>query len=147
MLRTKENGRELPILCERIEYSDIGSFLNYELFDGIKSGSIPKKCSCCGKYFLLSGGYYADFCEGIAPGEKYKTCRDIGARKKFDDKVKNDPIWLTYQRAYKTHYARYMKKKMTVSEFEKWSRMAIELREKIIKKEIDFAEYEKLIRE
>jgi len=146
VLRIVENKRELPLLCEMIEYRDIGSFLNYELFDGIKTGNLPKRCGNCGRYFL-PGSAYADFCERISPGEKYKTCRDVGAKKKFDEKVKSDPIWLTYQRAYKTHYARYMKKKMTISEFEKWSAMAIELRAKALAKEIAFDEYERLIRE
>ena len=50
------------------------------------------------------------------------------ARKKYDDKCKTDPVWLAYNRAYKAHYARYMKKKMTVPEFEEWSRQAIQWR-------------------
>ena len=62
-------------------------------------------------------------------GEPDKTCRDVGARKKYDEKCKTDPIWLAYNRAYKTHYARYMKKKMTTAEFERWSRYAVELRD------------------
>lgn len=131
-------------LCEVVRYDDIASFLTTELFDGIKTGMLPKRCGCCGKYFLLENNYYADFCENIAPGETEKTCRDIGARKKYDDKVKNDPIWQPYQRAYKTHYARYMKKKMTISEFEKWSREAIQLRDDMLagKSKLSQAEYE-----
>ena len=39
---------------------------------------------------------------------------------RYDDKCKNDPIWLAYNRAYKTHYARYLKKKMTTAQFEQW---------------------------
>jgi len=70
----------------------------------------------------------------------------VGARKKYDDKCKTDPVWLTYNRAYKAHYARYMKKKMTVSEFEQWSAYAIELREKAIKNEMKFEEYQGLIK-
>ncbi|MGN0005373.1 MAG: DUF6076 domain-containing protein, partial [Candidatus Gastranaerophilaceae bacterium] len=59
----------------------------------------------------------------------------------YDDKCKNDPIWQTYNRAYKAHYARYMKKKMTISEFEKWSRFASDLRDKAIAGEIEFEQY------
>jgi hypothetical protein len=36
-----------------------------------------------------------------------------------------------YNRAYKAHYARYMKKKMTVGEFEAWSRHASELHDRL----------------
>ena len=65
----------------------------------------------------------------------------MGARRSYDDKCKNDPIWQTYNRAYKAHYARYMKKKMTVAEFEQWSRFASELRDKTIDGLIDFEKY------
>ena len=40
----------------------------------------------------MLNGYAIDFCENIVSNETTKTCRDIGARKKYDDKVKNDPI-------------------------------------------------------
>ena len=80
------------------------------------------------------------------PDEPEKTCRDVGARKRYDDKCKTDPVWQTYNRAYKAHYARYMKKKMTVSEFEEWSRFASELRDKTIAEEIPFEQYYTAIR-
>ena len=50
-----------------------------------------------------------------------KTCRDLGHFKKYSEKVANDPIWLTYNRAYKQHYARLLKKKMTQAEFQAWA--------------------------
>ena len=59
---------------------------------------------------------------------------------------KTDPVWQPYNRAYKAHYARYMKKKMTVSEFEEWSRFASELRDKAIAEEIPFEQYYATIR-
>lgn len=144
---TTQNKTELPVLCKVSTFETIGTFLYTELFDGLETGFLPKKCRNCGKYFLLTSGYYNDFCDEIAPNEQYKTCKDVGARKKFDDKVKSDPIWLTYQRAYKTHYARVMKKKMSKFDFSDWTDMAIELRGKAIKGEISFKEFEKKIKE
>ena len=64
----------------------------------------------------------------------------------YDDKCKNDPIWQTYNRAYKAHYARYMKKKMTISEFEEWSRFASVIRDKAIAGEILYDDYYTQIR-
>lgn len=75
-----------------------------------------------------------------------KTCRDVGSRRRYDDKCKNDPIWQTYNRAYKTHYAQYMKKKMTISEFEEWSRFASEIRDKAIAGKVSFDDYYTQIR-
>ena len=43
-------------------------------------------------------------------------------------------------------YARYMKKKMTISEFEEWSRFASEIRDKAIAGEIPFDDYYTQIR-
>ncbi len=60
--------------------------------------------------------------------------------------MENDPVWLTYNRAYKAHYARYMKKKMTAAEFERWSRYAVELRSKAGSGELEFEAYLKEIK-
>ena len=92
-------------------------------------------------YFLIRAGKYFSYCSRPLEDELGKTCRDVGARKRYDDKCKTDPVWQTCNRAYKAHYARYMKKKMTVSEFEEWSRMASELRDKAIADEIPFEQY------
>ncbi len=78
--------------------------------------------------------------------KKGKVCRDVGHRKKYADKVKNDPVWLTYSRAYKAHYARYMKKKMTQAEFQKWADFALDIREQALNEEIIFEEYAERIK-
>lgn len=31
------------------------------------------------------------------------SSRDVGSKRRYDDKCKNDPIWQTYNRAYKAH--------------------------------------------
>lgn len=142
------------ILCEVVRYEDIGSFLADELFSGIQTGQLPKRCINCERYFLPDTGRYLDYCDNIAPGETERTCREAGPRKRYDDKVKTDPIWKPYQRAYKAHYARYMKKKMTVADFEAWSRYAIGLRDKMLAEEqlpaaegtMSLAEYEALLK-
>ena len=75
-----------------------------------------------------------------------KVCRDVGHRKKYADKVKNDPVWLTYSRAYKAHYARYMKKKMTQAEFQQWADFALDIREQALNEKISFEEYAEKIK-
>jgi len=54
--------------------------------------------------------------------------------------------WEIYNRAYKQHYARFMKKKMSKSEFAEWGEYAIELRQKAADGELEMEEYQKLIR-
>jgi hypothetical protein len=144
-----------PVLCEVMRYSDLGAFLTAELFQGIQTGQLPKRCGCCGQYFLLANGYYPDFCENIAPKETTKSCRDVGAKKKHEKKVKSDPVWLAHQRAYKTHYARYMKKKMTSEQFKSWSKFSADLRDRMLaeaklpleKRSMMQADYEQWLKE
>ncbi len=135
-----------PILCEEISFEDLTSFLFYDFFNGIKHNYLPNECRQCGRFFLIRAGKYYSYCDSPLPEEPDKTCRDVGARKRYDEKCKTDPVWQTYNRAYKAHYARYMKKKMTVAEFEEWSRFASELRDKAIAEKIPYEEYYKEIR-
>lgn len=129
------------MMCEEILFDDLQSFLYYDFFSGIKKNRLPNKCKNCGKYFLIRSGQYYSYCDRPLPDETDKTCRDVGSRRRYADKCKNDPIWQVYNRAYKAHYARYMKKKMTVVEFEQWSRYAVQLREKASAGELEFDEY------
>ena len=130
-----------PILCGEIGFSDIGSFLFYDFFNGIKQNYVPNQCRNCGKFFLIKGSWYYTYCDRKLKKEPDKSCRDVGSKKRYDDKCKNDPVWQTYNRAYKAHYARYMKKKMTMSEFEEWSRFASEIRDRALAGEIEFDKY------
>ena len=133
-------------LCEANTFDSLGAFIYYDFFRGLAKQFIPRRCDNCGKYFLQRSGKYSNYCDNSLRGEPGKTCRDVGSRKKYDEKCKTDPIWLAYNRAYKTHYARYMKKKMTTAEFEQWSRYAVELRENAILGKIEQAEYERVLK-
>ena len=137
---------EQLVLCEKYHFTSIGGFLYIELFKGLQNHYLPRKCGYCGRYFLLQAVWYSDYCTRPIEGMEGKVCRDVGQRKKYADKVKNDPIWLTYSRAYKTHYARYLKKKITQKEFQVWADYALELRAKAQEGALEFEEYRELIR-
>lgn len=96
-------------LCEAYTFEGLGAFLYVDFFRGLGRCHLPKRCDHCGRYFLLPAGKYANYCARPLPEAPEKTCRDIGARKRYDDKCKTDPVWLAYNRAYKAHYARYLK--------------------------------------
>ncbi len=86
-----------------------------------------------------------EYCERpVKYGEQH--CREIGSHKRYDDKCKNESIWLAYNRADKTHYARYLKRKMTTAQFEQWSRYTVELRQKAENSEMELADYQKELR-
>ena len=136
-----KDGDGKPILCEEITFEDLQSFLYYDFLSGVKKNYIPNRCKLCGTFFLIRGGKYFSYCDCPLKDEPEKTCRDVGARRRYDDKCKNDPIWQTYNRAYKAHYARYLKKKMTAAQFEEWSRFASKLRDSAEAEKISFEDY------
>jgi hypothetical protein len=133
-------------LCEAYEFDTLGAFLYVDFFKGLGRNHLPRRCDNCGRYFLLPAGLYSSYCEQPAENAPGKTCREVGSRKRYDDKCKTDPIWLAYNRAYKAHYARYMKKKMTTAQFEQWSRYAVELRDKAENGELAIDEYQRLLK-
>ena len=135
-----EDGTKL--LGESYDFTLIESLLYVDFFQGLKNNYFPKQCFSCKRWFLLPYGKYSDYCENPSPEDPSRTCRELGARKRYQDKVRNDPVWLTYNRAYKAHYARKMKKKMTAAEFEAWSSYALELRDKALRKEISLETYQ-----
>jgi len=101
---------------------------------GLQKGFVPKRCANCGRWFLQEPGMTYNYCSQIAPGETELTCRDIGSRVSFRDKVKNNEIWKIHQRAYKKYFARTKKGTMTKTEFEVWAREAEQLRDLALKK-------------
>ncbi len=143
---TALSKKKSPELCEHYRFTTLGGYLYIELFKGLEQHYLPKKCGYCGKYFLLTGGLFSDYCTRPIPDMYGKVCRDMGHRKKYADKIKTNPYWNVYNKAYKTHYARYMKKKMSQSEFMKWADYAIELRTKAENGEMEFGDYEREIR-
>ena len=137
-----EDGK--AILCSSYDFENIGDFFT-DFFIGLQNNYLPKKCYSCGRLFSLPFKKYFNYCENLLADDPTKTYCDVCARKKYDDKCKTDPIWLAYNRAYKAHYARYMKK-MTSAEFEKWGIYAIELRTQTDNWEFGLDEYQRLIR-
>lgn len=75
-----------------------------------------------------------------------KYYRDLEHRKTYAVKVNSDPILLVYTKAYKQHYARYLKKRMSQNEFREWADYALELRQRAYDKGMSFEEYADEIR-
>lgn len=136
-----ENGISERRIQERLDYSHIGDFLYAEFSDVLRGRLTIKKCQYCGRHFIIYSKYATDYCDNIAPGETIKKCREIASQRKFENKVKNNPILLAYQRAYKTHYARVSKGIMSKKEFFEWSKKASNLRDEALEGNLDFYVY------
>lgn len=68
-----------PQLFEKMVFKRLSDFVYVEFFKSLMNENVPKKCKSCGKYFLQEKGFSYEYCDGIAPGEIDKTCRDIGS--------------------------------------------------------------------
>lgn len=121
-------------LLERYTFPSLRDFLYVELGKSIIKGNAPRKCRLCDGWFLHERGERSIYCERIAPGETEQTCREVGARAVFEQKIQNEEAWKLYKRAYKKYYARVMKGKMDKDEFKAWAEGAAADRDVAIKK-------------
>ena len=121
--RIRGTGREAEVV-EKMYFDRLLDFVYAEFMMGLQRGFVPKRCANCGRWFLQTPGATFAYCAGSAPEDPSKTCREIGAASSFKDKVANNEVWQVQQRAYKKYYARTMRKDMTKSEFEAWTRDA-----------------------
>ena len=136
-----EPGRCAPVLYS----SAVRDMIDYSLRSCVERGVTVRRCKNCGRWFPQTGRVSAEYCERpVKYGEQH--CREIGSHKRYDDKCKNESIWLAYNRADKTHFARYLKRKMTTAQFEQWSRYTVELRQKAENSEMELADYQKELR-
>lgn len=135
-----------PQFSERYEFQNAISFFYVDFLRGLQSNFIPKRCSNCGRWFLQTGGKFFEYCGRPLEADPSKTCRDVGAQESYAQKCKNDPVWQTYLRAYKTHFARRKKGKMTPDEFRIWADNAILWRGQAEQGELDFDTYYTMIR-
>ena len=45
-----------PTLVEQLEFGELASFLYCDLYRGMMAGNLPRRCDCCGHWFLAMGG-------------------------------------------------------------------------------------------
>ncbi|MBE6758534.1 MAG: hypothetical protein E7554_00400 [Ruminococcaceae bacterium] len=92
-------------LCERVSFSSIRELLLFDLLRAMERSHTPRACRCCGLYFVpaRSGEVY---CTGLAPDGDGKTCREIGARRKFAEKLSGNEILRLYRAACGRVYTR-----------------------------------------
>lgn len=127
-----EREDETHELVEKMYFDHLADFIYVEFMKGLQKGFVPKRCANCGRWFLQEPGLTYNYCAQTAPGETELTCRDIGSKASFRDKVKNNEVWQIHQRAYKKYFARTKKGTMSRTEFEAWAREAEVLRDEAL---------------
>lgn len=132
--KIKENNIEVQ---EVFELDNSEDQIRFEIFKVIQNNFVIKKCNNCGKLFipLKSDKIY---CDNIYLNTG-KTCSEIGANKKHQEKMSSSLILKEYQREYKRMYGLHYNniKKFTEAKFKKWSKEARELRAKYTDEQIE----------
>ncbi len=115
MQPTKE---ETIFVAEKATFGSLTDFLRTEFYRGLALGNAPRRCHNCGRYFLLTHGYDARYCNNIAPGETVRTCRKVGAhRKEARSRANRTPAEVEYSRTYNRLKQRKNRKKISVDEW------------------------------
>ena len=109
----------LTPIRELCEINELEQLLILEAMGMLDQNIIIKRCRLCGNYFLAEN-MKNEYCQGYAQGEK-RPCSEIGSARTYQNRVKSDEVKTLYQRAYKTHFARIKKGKMTAAEFNIWA--------------------------
>lgn len=77
-----------------------------------------RNCNCCGRNFIATRNTQ-NICGRIGPdGTRCTTTKN------YKQRMAQDPILFVYNRAYKTHYARFMNGRWTREEFDEWKKVA-----------------------
>lgn len=97
--------------------TNLYQLLYLEIVAMIESHIMIRKCKNCGKYFVVNNRKTV-YCDRI--DDSGACCSAIGSNRTFQQKLAEDEALKLYTRAYKTHFARVRKKKMTQEDFSDW---------------------------
>nr|WP_317358033.1 DUF6076 domain-containing protein [uncultured Tyzzerella sp.] len=132
------NSKNVEIV-EMFILNDSHDLIRFELIQMVKNNIKINKCKLCGNYFIPLGRTDTLYCDRIFTGGK--SCKQLGARIKYKEKSKLNPIHIQYEKAYRRIYSKQRRKVITKEEFFIWSEKAKNLRDKCINNEISFDEF------
>ena len=127
--------------------------LYLELMEMVKRGIRIKRCGLCHRYFVLADKRKRDFCDRVY--ENGRTCKQIGAKKRFGKTVGDDAVLQEFYRIYNRMYSRYYRmyawdsnrqtNKLTEEQFKVWTDIASDARQKYLDGKISGEELIRLI--
>lgn len=124
-------------LWQYFAIQSLEEMLYLEFMEMIKRGIRIKRCALCDRYFVLADKRKRDYCDRIYKGKR--TCKQLGAKQKFNESVSDDTFLLQFQTIYNRMYSRYYRmdawdsdkptNKITEEEFKAWTDMASKARQ------------------
>lgn len=76
------------------------SLASFELANMIENNTKIKECKNCGNFFVPSKRADELYCDGIAPQDENKTCKEYGAIKTYQDNLKTNEAMGLYRKIY-----------------------------------------------
>ena len=130
-------------IYEEYEINSLYQLLYVEILSMIQAKTVIKKCKNCDKYFVVTNQKIS-YCNRF---DKHGIlCSDIGSKNTFQRKLESDPALESYNRAYKTHFARMKKGKISKEELEEWRLLAKEKLELVRTAELELEAYQKWLK-
>ena len=128
-------------IVEMTNIDTLNDLIRFELFHTIKDKLVIKKCKFCGGYFIPRGRSDMEYCNRIKFGET-KRCNEIGAFRNRAKIVNKETAHRLYVEALKRMSKRSKTGGISDDKYREWGIMAIEMRDKCLKKEITEEEFE-----
>jgi len=117
------------------------ALMRYELMKLVTQGVVVKRCANCSRYFIPGGRSDTEYCSRPLEGQSNKTCQTVGALARHQDKIKSDPVYKEYKKAYKRYHSRVRTGSMKQVVFFEWSEKAQEKRDLCIAGKLDFDKF------
>lgn len=120
LLNTKYELTDEGKFTEVLYPSSIYDLICFSLCACIKQDLQMRVCNNCGRYFALTGKSSAEYCS-ITVDEKGRTCKEVGAMKKYSTAKKNNTVFNEYRREYKRRFAWIKSGRISPADFYAWS--------------------------
>lgn len=97
------DGKIEMVVSDTYLIQSVTELINLEMMYAVINDIPITKCRNCNRYFVAtnSGVYY---CDRVFSANR--TCRQIGAKKLFNDNLKTDRAFLVYEKTYQATYYR-----------------------------------------
>lgn len=115
-------------MFEEYRVDSFDQLIRLQLWFLTKRNAIIKRCRHCDRLFIADR-LSSDYCSRIRDGET-EPCDIVGPKKSFARLMNEDHILKTYNRVYKTIYARKKRGSITDEEFNRWKTEARRLLDK-----------------
>lgn len=142
-IKTAEDIQTSPIY-EEYEIDSLEQLLYLEVISMIQDGIMIRRCKNCGKYFIAANRKIT-YCNRMDK-DTGKCCSDIGSQVTYKNKLKEDNVLKIYNRAYKTHFARFKNDIITREQLDDWRIKAKEKLEQARAGVLDASEFEKWLK-